>query len=114
MPEGSIQNTLIAQYNDIESVKALFEKHGEDIAAVIVEPVAGNMGVIPGEKEFLQGLREVCTNSEALLIFDEVMSGFRVAYKGAQSIYGIVPDLTTYARLWEEDFHVVLMVVKKR
>ncbi|MBC2425567.1 aminotransferase class III-fold pyridoxal phosphate-dependent enzyme, partial [Clostridium beijerinckii] len=96
---GSIQNTLIAQYNDIESVKALFEKHGEDIAAVIVEPVAGNMGVIPGEKEFLQGLREVCTNSEALLIFDEVMSGFRVAYKGAQSIYGIVPDLTTYAKI---------------
>lgn len=99
VPEGSIQNTLIAQYNDIESVKALFEKYGEDIAGVIVEPVAGNMGVIPGEKEFLQGLRDVCTKYGAILIFDEVMSGFRVAYKGAQSLYGIVPDLTTYAKI---------------
>lgn len=99
VPEGSIQNTLIAEYNDIESVKALFEKYGEDIAGVIVEPVAGNMGVIPGEKEFLQGLRDVCTKYGAILIFDEVMSGFRVAYKGAQSLYGIVPDLTTYAKI---------------
>lgn len=99
VPEGSIQNTLIAQYNDIESVKALFEKYGEDIAGVIVEPVAGNMGVIPGEREFLQGLRDVCTKYGTILIFDEVMSGFRVAYKGAQSLYGIAPDITTYAKI---------------
>lgn len=99
VPTGSIQNTLIAQYNDIESVKDLFEKYGDDIAGVIVEPVAGNMGVIPGKKEFLQGLRDLCTKYGSLLIFDEVMSGFRVAYKGAQSLYGIVPDLTTYAKI---------------
>ncbi|WP_125153195.1 glutamate-1-semialdehyde 2,1-aminomutase [Clostridium rectalis] len=99
VPEGSIQNTLIAKYNDMESVKDLFERFGEEIAAIIVEPVAGNMGVIPGEKEFLQGLRDICTKCGALLIFDEVMSGFRVAYKGAQSIYKITPDLTTYAKI---------------
>jgi glutamate-1-semialdehyde 2,1-aminomutase len=99
VPVGSIENTLIAQYNDIDSVKVLFEKYGEEIAAIIVEPIAGNMGVIPAEKEFLQGLRDVCTQYRSILIFDEVMSGFRVAYKGAQSLYGVKPDLTTFAKI---------------
>ncbi|WP_298842958.1 glutamate-1-semialdehyde 2,1-aminomutase [Clostridium sp.] len=99
VPKESIVNTLIANYNDIESVKVLFEKYSDDIACVIIEPVAGNMGVIPADKEFLLELREICDKYKSLLIFDEVMSGFRVAYKGAQSIYGIHPDLITYAKI---------------
>jgi glutamate-1-semialdehyde 2,1-aminomutase len=99
VPKESIINTLIAKYNDIDSVAAIFEKYGDDIACIIIEPVAGNMGVIPAEKEFLVGLRNLCDKYKSLLIFDEVMSGFRVAYKGAQSIYEIVPDLITYAKI---------------
>ncbi|MBU3090870.1 glutamate-1-semialdehyde 2,1-aminomutase [Clostridium sp. CF011] len=99
VPEESIIHTLIANYNDISSVKALFDKYSDDIACIIIEPVAGNMGVIPAEKEFLLELRNLCDEYKSLLIFDEVMSGFRVAYKGAQSIYGIVPDLVTYAKI---------------
>lgn len=99
VPKESIMNTLIANYNDIDSVKILFEKYGEDIAGIIIEPVAGNMGVIPAEKEFLLELRNLCDEYKSLLIFDEVMSGFRVAYKGAQSLYGVSPDLITYAKI---------------
>lgn len=99
VPKGSIENTLIAQYNDIESVKELFEKYGEDIAAVIIEPIAGNMGVVPAHKKFLEDLREICTKYGTILIFDEVMTGFRVAYKGAQSLYGVKPDLSTFAKI---------------
>jgi glutamate-1-semialdehyde 2,1-aminomutase len=99
VPKESIMNTLIAKYNDIDSVRTIFEKHGEDIAAIIIEPVAGNMGVIPAEKEFLLELRSLCDQYKSLLIFDEVMSGFRVAYKGAQSLYDVAPDLITYAKI---------------
>ncbi len=99
VPKESIINTLIANYNDIDSVRKVFEKYGEDIACIIIEPVAGNMGVIPAEKEFLLGLRNLCDKYNSLLIFDEVMSGFRVAYKGAQSLHGITPDLVTYAKI---------------
>lgn len=99
VPEESIKNTLIAEYNDIESVKNVFKSHGKDIAAVIIEPVAGNMGVIPASKSFLEGLNKICKENGSLLIFDEVMSGFRVAYKGAASLYGIKPDLVTYAKI---------------
>lgn len=99
VPEESVKNTLIANYNDIESVKEIFNAYGNDIAAVIIEPVAGNMGVVPANKEFLLNLRTLCTEFGSLLIFDEVMSGFRVAYKGAQSIYGIKPDIVTYAKI---------------
>ncbi|MBV4417924.1 glutamate-1-semialdehyde 2,1-aminomutase [Clostridium tyrobutyricum] len=99
VPEESVKNTIIAQYNDIESVQSIFEKYKSDIAAIIVEPVAGNMGVIPGDREFLGGLRSICDKYKSLLIFDEVMSGFRVAYKGAQSLYGIKPDITTFAKI---------------
>ncbi|NMM64656.1 glutamate-1-semialdehyde 2,1-aminomutase [Clostridium sp. P21] len=99
VPVGSIENTLIAQYNDLDSVKELFEKQGEEIAAVIIEVVAGNMGVVLAKKEFLQGVRDICTKYGAILIFDEVMTGFRVAYKGAQSLYGVKPDLVTFAKI---------------
>jgi glutamate-1-semialdehyde 2,1-aminomutase len=99
VPKESIMNTLIAKYNDIDSVRTIFEKHGEDIAGIIIEPVAGNMGVIPAEKEFLLELRSLCDEYKSLLIFDEVMSGFRVAYKGAQSLYEVAPDLITYAKI---------------
>lgn len=99
VPEESIRNTIIAQYNDISNIEYIFEKYGEQIAAVIIEPVAGNMGVIPAEKTFLTRLSELCKEKGSLLIFDEVMSGFRVAYKGAQSLYGIKPDLITFAKI---------------
>ncbi|MFT5874997.1 MAG: glutamate-1-semialdehyde 2,1-aminomutase [Clostridium sp.] len=99
IPKESIVNTLIAKYNDIDSVKALFEEYRDDIACIIIEPVAGNMGVIPAEKEFLVEIRNLCDKYKSLLIFDEVMSGFRVAYKGAQGIYGVAPDLITYAKI---------------
>lgn len=99
VPESSVKNTLVAQYNDISSVEDIFRQQGSEIAAVIVEPVAGNMGVIPGDEKFLKSLRKLCDEYGSLLIFDEVMSGFRVAYKGAQSIYKIKPDLTTMAKI---------------
>ena len=97
--QESIKDTLVANYNDIKSVKEIFEAYGSDIAGVIIEPVAGNMGVIPAKKEFLEELDKICKENKTLLIFDEVMSGFRVAYKGAASIYGIKPDLVTYAKI---------------
>ncbi|KRQ85905.1 Glutamate-1-semialdehyde 2,1-aminomutase [Caloramator mitchellensis] len=99
IPVDSVKNTLIADYNDIESVRKLFEEYGDDIAAVLIEPIAGNMGVVPAKKDFLEELRVLCTNYESLLIFDEVMTGFRVAYKGAREIYGIEPDLVTYGKI---------------
>ncbi len=99
VPEESIKNTLIANYNDSENMREVFNNYGEDIAAVIIEPVAGNMGVVPAEKEFLQEVHRLCREYGSLLIFDEVMSGFRVAYKGAQSLYGIKPDITTFAKI---------------
>lgn len=99
VPEEIIKNTIIAQYNDIDNIKLIFDKLGSQIAGVIIEPVAGNMGVVPAEKEFLQELDRLCKYHGSLLIFDEVMTGFRVAYKGAQSIYEIKPDITTMAKV---------------
>ena len=99
VPQDSINNTLIANYNDIKSVADLFNQHKEQIAGVIIEPIAGNMGVIPSTQEFMDRLRQLCTQEGALLIFDEVMTGFRVDYKGAQSIYNIKPDLITFAKI---------------
>ncbi|WP_027180266.1 glutamate-1-semialdehyde 2,1-aminomutase [Maridesulfovibrio bastinii] len=99
VPEDIVKHTLLAPYNDLGAVKAVFEKHGSDIAAIIVEPVAGNMGlVLPGEG-FLQGLRDICDEYGALLIFDEVISGFRVCLGGAQKRFGITPDLTTMGKI---------------
>ena len=99
VPQDSIKNTLIAKYNDIESIRDVFLKYGSEIAGVIIEPVAGNMGVVPGNKEFLEELKRLCMQYGSLLIFDEVMSGFRVAYKGAQSLYGVKPDIVTFAKI---------------
>ena len=99
VPAEAIKNTLVGIYNDSEQVRGLFESYGDDIAAVIIEPVAGNMGVIKADNEFMETLRVLCDEYGALLIFDEVMSGFRVAYKGAQSLFNVRPDLITYAKI---------------
>ncbi|MDD4239571.1 MAG: glutamate-1-semialdehyde 2,1-aminomutase [Desulfotomaculaceae bacterium] len=99
IPPGSAANTLIANYNDLAGLTELFKLEGEDIAAVIVEPVTGNMGVVPPAPGFLEGLRNLTSAYGSLLIFDEVMTGFRVAYGGAQQLYGITPDLTCLGKI---------------
>jgi glutamate-1-semialdehyde 2,1-aminomutase len=99
VPKCVVQDTLVATFNEIDTVKALFEKYGDDIACVIFEPVSGNMNCVPPTQEFLQGLRDLCTQYGAVLIFDEVMTGFRVAMGGAQALYNIVPDLTTLGKI---------------
>lgn len=99
VPKNTAKDTLVAEYNHLESVRQLFEAYPQQIAAVIVEPVAGNMGVIPPEAEFLQGLRQLVNQYGALLIFDEVMSGFRVHPGGAQALYQVQPDLTTLGKV---------------
>ena len=96
---GATIDTLSAPYNDVDAVGALFTSHPEQIAAVIVEPVAGNMGLVPPQPGFLEGLRAVTREQGALLIFDEVMTGFRVAYGGAQALYGVAPDLTCLGKV---------------
>lgn len=92
-------DTLVADYNDINSVKTLIHENKNEIAAIIIEPIAGNMGVVPASKEFLAELRDICTEEEIVLIFDEVMSGFRVAKGGAQEVYCIKPDMTTFGKI---------------
>jgi len=92
-------DTLVAAYNDLASVERLTAAHKGEIAALIVEPVAGNLGVAPPEPGFLEGLREICTREGILLVFDEVMTGFRVALGGAQALYGVTPDLTTLGKI---------------
>jgi glutamate-1-semialdehyde 2,1-aminomutase len=99
VPRGAAQDTLVAPYNDLAAVEALFEANPSQIAAVIVEPVAGNMGVVPPAEGFLPGLRRLTQKHAALLIFDEVMTGFRVAPGGAQALYGVTPDLTTLGKV---------------
>ena len=97
--KGAAQDTLLAEYNDIESVNKLVEEYPEQIAALIIEPIAGNMGVVPPQPGFLQALRETCTANGIILIFDEVMTGFRVALGGAQEVYGVTPDMTTLGKI---------------
>lgn len=99
VPEGVAQNTITVPYNDLESIHYAFEQYGEDIAGVIVEPVAGNMGVVPPNPGFLQGLREITEKNGTLLIFDEVMTGFRVGYNCAQGYYNVTPDLTCLGKV---------------
>ena len=99
VPASYAQNTLVAPYNDIAAVEAIFRQQADSIAAIIVEPVAANMGVVPPKPGFLQGLREVTRRYGALLIFDEVISGFRVGWSGAQGLYGISPDLTCLGKV---------------
>ncbi|MDO4288958.1 MAG: glutamate-1-semialdehyde 2,1-aminomutase [Eubacterium sp.] len=96
---GTAKDTLVATYNDLESVKQLFAENPGEIACVIVEPVAGNMGVVAPKQEFLEGLRAITQAEGALLIFDEVITGFRLAYGGAQELFGIQPDLTTLGKI---------------
>ncbi|GIU82968.1 MAG: glutamate-1-semialdehyde-2,1-aminomutase [Acidobacteria bacterium] len=97
--EATARDTLTARFNSIESVYRLVEQNKAEIAAVFIEPIAGNMGCVPARKEFLEELRKVCTEEGILLIFDEVMTGFRVARGGAQEIYGVKPDLTTFGKI---------------
>lgn len=97
--KGNAADTLMADFNDINSVKKLVNENENEIAAIILEPIAGNMGVIPSTKEFLIELRELCDNEGIVLIFDEVMTGFRVAKGGAQEVFGIKPDLTTFGKI---------------
>ncbi|MBI4234501.1 MAG: glutamate-1-semialdehyde 2,1-aminomutase [Chloroflexi bacterium] len=99
VPPSFAAETLVARYNDLPSVEHLFQAHPQKIAAVIVEPVAGNMGVVPPREGFLPGLREITRRHGALLIFDEVITGFRVAYGGAQALYGVTPDLTCLGKI---------------
>jgi glutamate-1-semialdehyde 2,1-aminomutase len=96
---ATAQDTLVARYNDLDTVEALFDLYPGQIAAVIVEPVAGNMGVVPPLAGFLPGLRQITSQHGALLIIDEVMTGFRVHPGGAQALYGIQPDLTTLGKV---------------
>ncbi|WP_342577142.1 glutamate-1-semialdehyde 2,1-aminomutase [Psychrobacillus sp. FSL K6-2843] len=99
VPESIAKNTIAVPYNDIESVRYVFENFGDDLAAVIVEPVAGNMGVVPPIEGFLEALRELTEKNGTVLIFDEVMTGFRVGYNCAQGFFGITPDLTCLGKV---------------
>ena len=96
---GTAKDTLLANYNDIENVKALFESNKNEIAAIIVEPVAGNMGCIPPKSGFLEDLRTICSENGTLLIFDEVMTGFRLAKGGVQELYGIKADIVCFGKV---------------
>ncbi|MCI5751448.1 MAG: glutamate-1-semialdehyde 2,1-aminomutase [Oscillospiraceae bacterium] len=99
VPKGYTETTLLADYNDERSVEELFDKHGKDIACVIVEPCAANMGVVPPKEGFLRFLRDITDKYSSLLIFDEVITGFRLSLGGAQQLYGITPDLTTLGKI---------------
>jgi glutamate-1-semialdehyde 2,1-aminomutase len=99
VPADVAKHTLTAEFNSLESVKTLVASNPDAIACIIVEPVAGNMGTVPPVDGFLEGLREICTNEGIILIFDEVMSGFRVAFGGAQELFGVTPDMTTLGKI---------------
>ena len=99
VPEATVRDTLLAPYNDLSAVEDMFHLHGDDLAAVIAEPVGGNMGLVLPEEGFLKGLRALCDANGTLLIFDEVITGFRVEYGGAQTRFGIAPDLTTLGKI---------------
>lgn len=99
VPEATVKDTLTGRYNDIEMTKAIFEENKDQIACVIVEPVAGNMGVVPGTKAFLDALRALCDANGALLIFDEVITGFRLDFGGAEAVYDVHPDLVCFGKI---------------
>ena len=97
--KGTTADTLLVEYNDVAALTEVFDERGEEIAALIVEPVAGNMGVVPPQPGFLEACRELCTRHGAVLIFDEVITGFRVGWGGAQERFGVMPDLTTLGKI---------------
>jgi glutamate-1-semialdehyde 2,1-aminomutase len=99
VPADFAKNTLTAEFNSLDSVKELVSSNRGEIACIIVEPIAGNMGTVPPGEGFLEGLRSICTDEGIVLIFDEVMTGFRVAYGGAQELYGVTPDMTTLGKI---------------
>ncbi|MGH3023786.1 MAG: glutamate-1-semialdehyde 2,1-aminomutase [Gaiellaceae bacterium] len=99
VPTGAAADTAVSAYNDVDAAAAAVERYGEGLAAVVVEPVAGNMGVVPPAPGFLEALRVLCDASGALLVFDEVITGFRVARGGAQELYGVLPDLTILGKI---------------
>jgi len=99
VPASIIKDTLVSRYNDLDALKVLFDQYGHDIAAVIVEPVAGNMGVVAATQEFLEALRKITKEYGAVLIFDEVITGFRIAYGGARELYGIHPDMVCFGKI---------------
>jgi len=99
VPADFARHTLTARFNDLGSVETLMDRHRDDVACIILEPVAGNMGVVPPGEGFLQGLRTICDDHDILLIFDEVMTGFWVAYGGAQNLYNVVPDMTCLGKI---------------
>lgn len=99
VPEVVVKDTLVCAYNNLEAVQALFKANKDEIACIIVEPVAGNMGVVPGQEAFLQGLRDLCDKNKAVLIFDEVITGFRLAYGGAQEVYQVKADMTCFGKI---------------
>lgn len=99
VPAEVVRDTIVCRYNDLESVREAFAQNPGEIAAVIVEPVAGNMGVVPPKPGFLQGLREICTREGAALLFDEVITGFRLAYGGAAERFGVKPDLVCFGKI---------------
>ncbi len=99
VPAATARHTLTAEFNSLDSVNKLVSENSGSIACIIVEPVAGNMGTVPPREGFLEGLREICTREDIVLIFDEVMSGFRVAFGGAQELYGVTPDMTTLGKI---------------
>jgi glutamate-1-semialdehyde 2,1-aminomutase len=96
---GAAKDTITAPFNDLDAVRAIFDEREREIAVVVVEPIAANMGVVPPDAGFLQGLRTLCDERGALLFFDEVITGFRVAYGGAGSVYGVTPDLTALGKI---------------
>ena len=99
VPAGAAADTIVCAFNDVEGVRTAVGLHGDELAAIVVEPVAGNMGVVPPEPGFLEALRALCDASGALLVFDEVITGFRVARGGAQELYGVTPDLTVLGKI---------------
>ena len=99
VPASFVEHTLLADFNNLESVADLFDEYGPEIAAVVLEPVAGNMGMVVPDLDFLKGLRNLCDVHGSLLVFDEVMTGFRVDYGGAQEIFGIIPDMTIFGKV---------------
>ncbi len=99
VPEDIVKNTLVCKYNDIEDVKRVFEENGEDIAAIIVETIGGNMGIVPGKQEFIEFLREICDEYKTVLIFDEVITGFRLSYNSSLEYFGVKPDMVCFGKI---------------